>query len=476
MYKKITSNLSKLYTSWSGNNPKKIVPIKAHGSERKYFRITGPEVSVIGAYNNDKSENKAFLSLSRHFHNLALPVPELYAENQLQDIYLIQDLGDENLFTFVNHIRDKDGFSKPVIQLYEKVIKILPKFQILASKNLDYSICYPRHTFDKQSMMWDLNYFKYYFLKLAKISFNEQSLEDDFQKFSAFLLKADCNYFLYRDFQSRNIMIHNNKPYFIDYQGGRKGALQYDIASLLYDSKADIPNEIRDHLLEKYIIECKKYIKIDLKSFMKYYHGYIVIRILQALGAYGFRGFYERKAQFLQSVPFAIKNLENLLLSIELPLKLPELFQALTKIIRSTMLRQLGDVNLTLTIRIQSFSYKHGIPFDNRGHGGGFVFDCRSLPNPGRMKKFAAINGNDKRVVNYLKKQKSVDKFLKNIYQIISQVISNYQQRNFTDLMIAFGCTGGQHRSVYCSNQLSDHLKKNFKVNVETHHLELEGL
>jgi aminoglycoside/choline kinase family phosphotransferase len=471
----IKSELSEMFKEWAGNEPGAIISLKAHGSERKYFRIISRKINVIGAYNKDRAENIAYLTLAKHFYQLKLPVPEIYAQNISQGIYLLQDLGDISLFTLLNQIREQEGFSDTIIQLYEKVIQILPKFQIEAAKNINYSVCYPRHSFDKQSMMWDLNYFKYYFLKLAKISFDEQKLEDDFQDLIHFLLEADGNYFLYRDFQSRNIMIMNQQPYFIDFQGGRKGALQYDLASLLFDAKADIPSDLRHQLLEKYLKELGKYIHPDRSSFLKYYHGYILIRIMQALGTYGFRGFYERKAHFLQSIPYAIKNLENLLLSINLPVKLPELTQTLMRLIQSPFLRQLGNVNPTLTIRIYSFSYKRGIPLDQKGHGGGFVFDCRALPNPGKLAKYADMDGNDKKVVHFFKKYLSVDHFLSNIQQIIELVVKDYQQRNFTDLMIAFGCTGGQHRSVYCANQLANHLKSKFDINIEINHLELEG-
>jgi hypothetical protein len=323
-------------------------------------------------------------------------------------------------------------------------------------------------------MMWDLNYFKYYFLKLAKIPFDEQKLEDDFEKFTKFLLSTERDYFLYRDFQSRNVMLLEDKPYFIDYQGGRKGALQYDIASLLYDAKADIPQEVRGHLLETYMTELQSMIDFDRESFLEFYHGYVFIRIMQALGAYGFRGFYERKAHFLKSVPYAIRNLEILLHTIKLPVEVPALTEAWSHLVRSTYLRQLGDADLRLIVRIQSFSYKRGIPWDEKGHGGGFVLDCRALPNPGRYPEYARSTGNDEDVITFLKKEHDVSLFLRHVYQIVDQAVMNYQKRNFTDLMIAFGCTGGQHRSVYCANQLSTYLKEKYKIDVEVRHREIE--
>ncbi len=466
--------LSKLFESWCGEVPGKIEPLPAHGSDRKYFRLFGSNTTAIGAYNPDEKENTAFITFSRHFKSKGLAVPEIYAEDSANKVYLEQDLGDTTLFSFLSEKRKNKGFSDALISTYEKVIGQLPRFQIRGADGLDFSVCYPRARFDKQSMMWDLNYFKYYFLKLAKIPFDEQKLEDDFQTFTDFLLQAESDYFLYRDFQSRNVMLVDGEPWFIDYQGGRRGALQYDVASLLYDAKADIPKEIREHLLNCYTNALKKLTPVDEQTFRDYYYGYVYVRIMQALGAYGFRGFYERKTHFLKSVPFAIRNLEDLLHQVQLPIEIPALRAAWSALVRSTFLRQIADVNLRLTVRIQSFSYKRGIPWDERGHGGGFVFDCRLLPNPGREEKYKRMTGEDKPVTKFLQAKPEVDTFLKNTFAVVDQAVENYRQRNFTDLMVAFGCTGGQHRSVYCANRLRDHLKEKYGVDVEVRHREQE--
>jgi hypothetical protein len=269
-------------------------------------------------------------------------------------------------------------------------------------------------------------------------------------------------------------MLVDGHPYFIDYQGGRKGALHYDLASLLYDAKADIPQDIRTHLLQKYIDALREYISVDTNTFIEYYNGYVYIRIMQALGAYGFRGFYERKPHFLKSVPYAIRNLEFLLQTVRLPVELPALVDAWGKLVRSTFLRQFGDVDLRLTARIQSFSYKRGIPWDDRGHGGGFVFDCRALPNPGRYPEYVNSTGNDQDVIQFFLKENDVEIFLKNVYSILDQSVVNYKSRNFTDLMIAFGCTGGQHRSVYCANRVSEYLRKTHNITIDLRHREQE--
>lgn len=475
MQDELKHHLATLFKRWSGQGPVKITPIEAHGSERTYYRLFGPDsTTAIAAHNADRRENIAFLTFSRHFRKAGLPVPEIYLEDLDHGVYLEEDLGDTTLFSLLSDLRRSTGFPAEVVRMYEKVVEFLPRFQIAAARDLDYGVCYPRSRFDRQSMMWDLNYFKYYFLKLSRIPFDEQYLEDDFQRFTDFLLEADGDYFMYRDFQSRNVMIRDGQPYFIDYQGGRKGALQYDIASLLFDAKADIPHDVRAALLERYIDAVREHITIDRDSFLQHYYGYVLIRIMQALGAYGFRGFYERKTHFLRSVPYAIRNLEWLLRTAELPVELPALTAAWEALVRSSYLRQLSDANLRLTVRIQSFSYRRGIPVDEKGHGGGFVFDCRALPNPGRFPEFAEVTGNDPEVIAFLEKEEEVHRFLRHTTSILDQVVKNYQDRNFTDLMVAFGCTGGQHRSVYCANRVAEHLRNRFDIDVEVRHRELE--
>lgn len=473
----MNQKLKELFESHFGEKIVKSAPIRPDGSDRKLFRLSSEVRSVIGVENADKTENIAFLEFSRHFRKMQLPVPEIYAEDLASNIYLEENLGDDTLFDLLDRARSRENILPSEIkELYEKVVRILPEFQIKAGGSLNYDVCYPRHSFDRQSMMWDLNYFKYYFLKLAQIPFNEQKLEDDFHVLTDFLMQADHSFFLYRDFQSRNIMIRKEQPYFIDYQGGRRGALQYDIASLLFDAKATLPAEDRKGLLEQYLQAVSKHIKIDRNEFMKFYPGYVLIRIMQAMGAYGFRGFYERKEHFLQSVPYAIKNLEYVLRTMDLPVKIPTLMEALKALVRSTRLRELGDVKLPITIRVQSFSYQKGLPEDETGHGGGFIFDCRSLPNPGRLDEYKEQTGNDAEVIAFLEKREEVHSFLTRVRDLISQVVENYQIRNFSHLTIAFGCTGGQHRSVYCANTLAKYLREKYSVRVELSHRELERM
>ncbi|MBU2530829.1 MAG: phosphotransferase, partial [Elusimicrobia bacterium] len=355
---------------------------------------------------------------------------------------------------------------------YCKVIEWLPKFQTVGKK-LNYKYCYPRRSFDKKSIMWDLNYFKYYFLKLGGIEFNEQRLEDDFEVFADFLLKADSDFFLYRDFQSRNIMLKGGKLFFIDYQGGRKGPLQYDIASLLYDGKADIPPDTRNALLNHYLDALNKIVKVDRKKFLVYYHLFAYIRIMQAMGAYGLRGFYEKKTHFLQSIPYAVRNIEHLLHNSDMPIKVPELMRVFKRIAVSSYLRQFGDTHLRLVVRLQSFSFRNGLPSDEKGHGGGYIFDCRALPNPGRVKRYVSMTGKDPEIIKFLEKEKEVEKFIDNACALIKQSIENYQKRNFTDLMVSFGCTGGRHRSVYCAEEIKKRLIKIGNIKIDLKHREI---
>lgn len=464
-----------LFAGRFGEPVESVAPLKGDASYRKLYRLSAGSRTAIGVVNPDVQENRAFLEFSRHFRQCGLPVPEIYAEDLDRGIYLEEDLGDTTLFQFLTANRVKDGLSQETLSLYRKAVEFLPRFQIEAGRTLNYDLCYPRFSFDKQSMMWDLNYFKYYFLRLAKIPFGEQALEDDFERFAEFLLQAERRFFLYRDFQSRNIMVRKGGPHFIDYQGGRRGALQYDIASLLFDAKADLPFEVRDELVEAYLEAAGKLETIDRKAFLTYYPGFVYIRIMQAMGAYGLRGFYERKHHFLASIPYAIRNLEYLVRTSELPVELPELTQVWRRLVASSYLRQFGAASLKLTVRIQSFSYRDGVPTDERGHGGGYVFDCRALPNPGRLEEFSERTGRDDSVIAFLENEPAVPDFIDHVFALIDQTVENYQRRNFTDLMVAFGCTGGQHRSVYCAERLAEHLRQQFQVNVEVRHLAQES-
>lgn len=471
--------LINLYENWAGEHLEEIVMLPRSGSYREYYRLKSRNRSALGVYNEDFKENRAFITFTKHFHENGIKVPEIYAEDLSQHIYLQQDLGDTTLFAYLNENREGAEIPEGAISLYKKIVTDLPQIQVNAGKSLDFSVCYPRASFDKQSMRWDLNYFKYYFLKLAKIPFDEQLLEDDFREFYEYLLQADRDYFLYRDFQSRNIMIYENEPFYIDYQGGRKGALQYDLASLLYDAKADLPQELRNQLLDHYLVALQNLTPVDVDQFRQYYQGYVLIRIMQAMGAYGFRGFYEKKTHFLQSIPYALDNLSYILRHLNLPIKIPHLKSVLNLLIDSPKLRQFRDFSMAthgLQVTINSFSYKKGLPVDESGNGGGFVFDCRGMHNPGRYEEYKHLSGKDISVINFLKENSQIEEFLEHVFEAVDLTIDNYISRNFSHLMVSFGCTGGQHRSVFSAEALATHLKEKYKIRIKIKHRELEKM
>lgn len=470
----MTDVLKQLYESHFQSPVLSIVPLQGElgGSGRRIIRLSGQPGTAIGILYDVREENTAFVEFSRHFHNQGLPVPAIYGQALDQGAYLEEDLGDVTLYDFLAQHRSGEEIAPAVVEAYRKVVAILPRFQIDGGRNLNYKVCYPRASFDRQSINWDLNYFKYYFLRLAGIPFNEQGLEDDFEKLTKFLLSAERDFFLYRDFQSRNIMLLNGEPHFVDYQGGRRGALQYDIASLLYDAKADLPPALRQQLLDEYLDALATRMPLDRKIFLHRYYAYVYIRILQALGAYGFRGFYERKTHFLQSVPYALKNLRWLQHHVELPIQLPTLMEAVRGMLASEKLQSLSAPAKTLTVQIQSFSFHRGLPVDESGNGGGFIFDARSIPNPGREEQFKTLTGRDAPVIEYLQQQESVHQFLASVRSLVDMSVSNYLQRGFQHLMVSFGCTGGQHRSVYMAEQLAKYLSKRAGVNIILQHRE----
>jgi aminoglycoside/choline kinase family phosphotransferase len=454
----------------------KVTPLQGQlgGSGRNIIRLASDKLSAIGILYDVREENVAFLEFSKHFRRHGLPVPEVYVADLNQGAYLEEDLGDSTLFEFLSRNRAGENIATPAVEAYRRVMEILPRFQVEAGRDFNYGVCYPRASFDRQSIAWDLNYFKYYFLRLAGIPFNEQALEDDFERLTEFLLSARADYFLYRDFQSRNVLLRGGQPFFVDYQGGRKGALQYDVASMLYDAKADLPPELRQQLLEHYLDTLAGFIPLQRDVFMQHYYAYVYVRIMQALGAYGFRGFYERKAHFLQSVPYALKNLRWLLHNVTLSITLPTLMDAFNSMLGSEKLQSLASDEDNLTVRIFSFSFHRGWPKEDTGHGGGFVFDGRSLPNPGREERFRTLTGTDAPVIDYLNQQESVHQFLASVFSLVDASVSEYQRRRFKSLMVSFGCTGGQHRSVYLAEQLARRLRGRNGVEVVVRHRELE--
>ncbi len=462
--------ITALYTRAFGRAPARVVRLAADGSQRLYYRLTGDTFGpVIGAFGPDLDENRAFLSFSRSFRGAGLPVPEIYAADEPRRIWLEEDLGDTTLFGALSAAR-ADGptpgagtpgaFPPAVEAAYALVLEVLPRFQVEGARVVDFSVAYPRAAFDEQSMLWDLNYFKYHFLKLAHVPFNEQRLEDDFHRLIAHLLGADTGYFLYRDFQSRNILLRDGAPWFVDYQGGRRGAAQYDVASLLYDAKADIPDDARERLLEGYLDAFGRLSGAPRERFLATYRGHVLVRIMQAMGAYGYRGFFERKVRFLESVPFAARNVAGLL-AAGLPVELPELEAVFRHVVDEWADRASPiEAPRGLSVHVASFSYRDGWPPDESGHGGGHVFDCRWLPNPGRLQELAGCTGRDAPIVRFLGAIPETELFWGHVRSLVEAHIANFRERNFSDLSVAFGCTGGQHRSVYFAERLARHLRE----------------
>jgi aminoglycoside/choline kinase family phosphotransferase len=435
--------------------------------------MEGQDSGCIGAISPDPLITRAFLRFTEHFRSKGLNVPELYAVQEEKGIYLLEDFGDLMLKHMVDQSREEGFFPGKVIPFYHNTLEHLLRFQVEGHVGLDYSVCVPSMEFDRQSVLWDLNHFKYFFLKLLGIPHDEKKLEDDFQFFAGFLMHADREHFMYRDFQARNILIRDEELFFIDYQGGRQGALQYDVASLLFEARVDLPPELREELLHYYLDLLGKENKKQAAEFQKYYHGFVLIRILQAMGAYGLRGIIENIPLFLQSIPFAIKNIGSLLDKSLVPEGMPELTKCLQQIAVMPGW-QTSAVEDQLTVSINSFSYKLGIPRDYSGHGGGYIFDCRTLPNPGRIESYRRSTGRDKDVIDFMRSKQEVSDFLGKIFALMDQSVKEYSNRGYKRLMINFGCTGGQHRSVYCAEQLKAFLVKNHAVNVVMNHRELD--
>ncbi|MCR4659274.1 MAG: phosphotransferase [Bacteroidales bacterium] len=474
----ITAALQHLFEQWSGEPCTNVLKLGAHGSKRQYYRMRGNTNRCIAAYGDDARENKAFVYYSQYFNRQCLPVPEVYAVSEDGLCYLQQDLGDTTLFDYIyDKKRNGGGFDADTVQLYRRVVADLARFQTVG-RDIDYSYAYPRSDFDRQSIQWDLNYFKYYFLKLADIQFDEELLERDYKTFEDLLLSADTSFFMYRDFQPRNIMLTaDGQLYYIDYQGGRRGAAQYDVASLLYSARSEMPEAIRQELLAHYM-ECRGFDDGGRRSFMEHFYHYALVRIMQAMGAYGYRGYIERKEHFIKSLPLAVSNLHTLCEAHPIGGAMPHLAQVLDEVCRKkpTFDPPPAQYSGRLNVKIYSFSYRKGLPVDDSGNGGGHVFDCRALPNPGRYEQFRAYTGKDRPVIEFLEREAEVARFLRNTEDVVAQSVVKYIERHFTSLMVSFGCTGGQHRSVYCAERMAEFVRQRFDCDVTLIHREQEQL
>jgi aminoglycoside/choline kinase family phosphotransferase len=470
----LIDSITSLYIQWKGKAPDSVEVIPQSGSERRYFRIRGDNRSVIGTYGDNKKENETFLYFASHFRKAGLAVPEIYAISEDGIFYLQEDFGDVSLL----NILESEGYTERVYELFKKSLAALAQLQVKGDKDLDYKKCLTNKEFGRQAIMADLLYFKYYFLDALRRPYDKQKLLDDFEALSNYLTHTEYKYFMFRDFQSRNIFIgHDGSVHFIDFQGGMKGAPQYDVASLLWQARANLPAEWKEYLLNDYMNSFEQTIgkKIDRGIFKSQYNGYVLIRLLQVLGAYGFRGLFERKAQFLTSIPLALRNLKEFFSHQSLGIAVPEFNKVLNMCVADEVIQHFTPVQATeetpLVVKICSFSFRNQIPQDDSGNGGGFIFDCRGILNPGRVEGMKTQHGRDKEVKEFLEQQTKMPQFLNSVFDIVDLTVEEYIKRGFENLQVGFGCTGGQHRSVYAADALARHLKNKFKVKIELRHM-----
>ena len=461
--------LKQLYKQYTGADATEVIELPSSGSNRHYFRLKDGERSLLGAIGTNLKENNAFLYIDEHFHHKGLNVPKVVAVSDDRMAYLQEDLGDVSLFSSIEKGRKTRVFSEEAKQLITKTIRLLPEVQFSGADGMDFSHCFPASEFNSRSILWDLNYFKYCFLKATGLEFDEDLLENDFHTMTEVLLRSSSATFMYRDFQSRNVMIKDGEPWFIDFQGGRKGPFYYDVASFLWQAKANFPDSLRAEMIDQYIDALRKFKPVDPHYFKAQLRHFVLFRTLQVLGAYGFRGYFEKKPHFMQSVPFAIANLRDL---IRKPYtEYPYLSKVLDQLVR---MKQFTDElqKHTLTVRVMSFAYKKGIPNDPSGNGGGFTFDCRAINNPGKYDRYKPYTGLDEKVIKCLETESEGGTVLEHAYALVDASVKRYIERGFTNLMVCFGCTGGQHRSVYCAQHMAEHINKVFNVKVELVHRE----
>jgi aminoglycoside/choline kinase family phosphotransferase len=476
----IIDKIGDLCERFLGHAPQRIEQLPRSGSDRIYFRVFYSDRTYIATYNLNIKENRTFIAFSDHFREKKLPIAEIYFVNNEGTAYLQEDLGTVCLLD----ILEKNGHNEHVFHLYKQSLRQLAYLQINGDEGLDYELCLTAKEFGRQAILSDLLYFKYYFLDTLQLPYDKQAMLDDFEALASYLTKTEYKYFMSRDFQSRNIIVSSLEGvggdelvYFIDFQGGMKGALQYDVASLLWQAKAQLSDEWKKDLLNYYLDVADELLSkpIDRNVFIGQYDGYVLIRMLQVLGAYGFRGLFERKTHFLTSIPIALRNLKNFLQSSRVGIITSELSRMLEAITSPAIITNFepfqADENTPLVVHINSFSYKKQIPQDETGNGGGFVFDCRGLLNPGRFEEFKTLSGQDKKVIDFLEQRTRMTEFLNGVYDVIDISIEDYIKRGFNNLMISFGCTGGQHRSVYAAEQTAKHLRNKYKVKVQVQHM-----
>jgi len=468
----IIEEVKQLYKEWKGQEPVSLDVLPISGSERRYFRLHSKSGSVIGTYGANIKENETFIYFSQLFQKKNLPACNILAVNNESTAYLQEDFGDISLLQQLETL----GYTDEVYQLFKLSLERLAELQVKGDDGLNYNLCLTNAEFGKQAIMADLLYFKYYFLDALRRPYDKQKLLDDFEALSNYLTHTEYKYFMFRDFQSRNILIKDRAVHFIDYQGGMKGAPQYDVASMLWQARANLPDDWKENLLVDYMNAFENLIHapLDRNIFRSQYNGYVLIRLLQVLGAYGFRGLFERKAQFLTSIPLALNNLKSFLQNQTIGITVPEFRKVLAMCVSQEVVEEFTPLQANeqtpLVVTISSFSYKNGQPKDASGNGGGFVFDCRGLLNPGRFEEFKTLHGRDKSVMDFLEQQTKMNEFLNSVFDIVDLTVEDYIRRGFESLMVSFGCTGGQHRSVYAADQMARHLRNKFKVKIELKH------
>ena len=479
--------LTQLYKSISGGKePSNIEKLPGAGSNRQYYRV-GEYIGVIGT---SAEENKSFCELSRLFSEAHLPVPKVLAQTDDYMAYIEEDLGDVSLFDAIKAGREKGGqYDESEKVLLRKTIAVLPRIQYEGGRQEVFDNCYPQKEMDRVSIMFDLNYFKYCFLKLKGVEFNEFRLQDDLEHFADDIAGngQSTMTFLYRDFQARNVMLKDGEPYLIDFQGGRKGPIYYDVASFLWQASARYPEALRDELIDVYLDALQPYCKMTRGEFMPNLRRFVLFRLLQVLGAYGYRGLWEKKEHFIKSIPPALANLKVELANGSCD-SYPYLKQVLEELVKDVKDESKADNKVAeylandasylkeatrpLVVRVYSFSFKRGIPCDETSNGGGYVFDCRSTHNPGRYDEYKQLTGLDQPVIDFLEQDGEILTFLESAYKLVDFHAKRFMERGFTDLMICCGCTGGRHRSVYSAQHIAEHLNNKFGVEVRICHRE----
>lgn len=461
--------IKELFLKKYGLNPDVVTKMCGDGSNRAYYRLSHGDISVIGVVGISVEENRAFIALSKVFMESGVSAPEIIAVSDDSLCYLQNDLGNITLYEALKASREAGAFSPDDVALLCNVMSLLPDIQYKVPEFFDFSLCYPVSEFNERTVMWDLNYFKYCFLKGVGVEFNESLLEDDFEKMTSLLLRENENTFLYRDFQSRNVMLCDGKPFFIDFQGGRRGPLYYDVASFVGQARAKYPSCVVDKMIDAYLSSLSKYRSVDKKDFLRLLTVFRIFRLLQNLGTYGYRGLFERKKAFVETIPAALNQLSQLLD------EMGEEFAYIRKIVNEikSLPRFAYEELKELTVDVMSFSYKRGIPDDTSGNGGGFVFDCRALHNPGRYEPYKKLTGMDEPVIKFLEEESDIALFLENAYSQVDYMVETYMRRGFTHIQVCCGCTGGQHRSVYSAEHIARHVADKYGVKVVVNHIML---